>query len=154
MNRNTFHALSTLAIATIVSTTFVDSSQARTTMASAGRAVFPADADCFRLDGSSVGNACSGIRGFETSLVIDAGGTYTVTVNAEGPTAASNVGCKAMAVDKTARFFSSSGDYQNLSGPPFLPQDIILRPVSVPFRGGLFVNCQLSPGGRVNTFNW
>jgi hypothetical protein len=153
MNRKIVHAFSTFAMAALVSTTFVNPSQARTTMAAAGRAVLPADVGCFLLDSSAMTNFCSSPKNLETSLVIDAGGTFTVTVNAEGGAPANTVGCQARSVDKSARSFASSGTFKFLSTFP-LPEDIVLNPVPVPFRGGLFVTCQVSSGGKVNTFNW
>jgi hypothetical protein len=154
MNRKTVHAFSTFAMAALVSTSFVNPSQARTTMASAGRAVSPADASCFLLDSSAMTNFCSSPKNLETSLVIDAGGTFTVTVNAEGGAPANTVGCQSRSVDKSARSFASSGAFQFLPTFGSVPVDIVLNPVPVPFRGGLFVTCQASPGGKVNTINW
>jgi hypothetical protein len=153
MNRKTLQAFCIVSAATVATASFVTSSQARTTMASAGRAVASADYGCFVLDSSSMANICTNTTSLETSLVIDAGGSFTVTVNAEGATPSNTVGCQAWGVDKTARFFSISGAFKFLSifGSP---QDITLNPVSVPTRGGMFVSCQVSHFGRVNTFNW
>jgi hypothetical protein len=152
MKRNQARFLAIFAIPGIVVGLAQGTSQARSMLPSAGRAVAAADYGCFALDASTMTNVCSTTKMLEIPLIVDAAGVYTVTVTAQGATSANNVGCQAFGVSRDflnvnsgtpRRFLTSFGVAVNL-----------VTSASVPFGGGLFVNCQVSPGGRVNMVNW
>jgi hypothetical protein len=127
------------------------SSQARTIMASAGRAAIAADYGCFLLNGSTMINSCGSAKRLETSLPTDAGGTYTVKVSAQGPSPASNVGCEAVGVNATATAYWGSG----VQWLPAFPAAQVLNLITpVPAGGTMFAYCDVYPNGRVNTISW
>ena len=149
-NRNRNRALSLLTVAVIALGTF-QPLQARTLMASAGRAVAAADAGCFGLFYSSMTNYCGSVKRLETPLPLDAAGWVTVKVNAYGPTSSSNVVCEALGIDDA--FMSVWGD--GVRGlPAFGSVQSIYTSTYVPAGGGLFVYCDVYPNGRVQMFTW
>lgn len=151
MNRHRIRALSILAAIAIVFGTFQAPSQARTTMASAGRAVAAADYGCFVLSYSTMTNVCSSAKRLETSLPVDASGTYTVKVNAQGPLPSGTVGCEAIGVNESVTLFWASGvRWLSISSAP---QNLYMT-TTVPSGGSLFVYCDVNPNGRVSTISW
>jgi hypothetical protein len=126
--------------------------QARSNAASSGRAINFADQGCFGLWYSSVTNNCGTTRDWEIPLATDTSGAKTVRVTAFGASAANNVGCTAVGVNREVTSVWSSGTV-------FLPafgssQIITLTGASIPAAGTLFAACNVSPSGRVNNVDW
>lgn len=149
-NRNRNHALSLLTVAVIALGTF-QPLQARSLMASAGRAVAAADAGCFVLSYSSMTNVCSTVKRLETALPVDNAGSVTVKVSAYGATSSNNVGCEAIGID--AAFTTVWGNGLRWL-PAFGYVQSIYTSTYVPAGGGLYVYCDVYPNGRVQMFDW
>jgi hypothetical protein len=127
-------------------------SQARSLLPSAGRAVNAADYACFWLDGSTMTNGCTTNKVIEIPLPTDGDGHYTVTVTAQGATTANNVGCAAFGIDRNGFAWASDDPRKFL--PSFgTAQDLATRAWKWG-GGGMYVNCTVDPGGRYNYVNW
>lgn len=126
---------------------------ARTHIGQMGVSTSPSDHTCWSISFGSKINSCTVIKKLYMPGVVDGSGDRTVTVNAEGANANENVGCIAYAVTKGGDFFDSSGplEYLSMFGSP---QDIVLTTITVPSQGALYVHCEVSPGGRVNSIRF
>jgi hypothetical protein len=144
-------SLAMLAAAGISVGSFQSPSHARTIMPSAGRTLAVADSGCFWLSFSAMTNGCSTAKRLETPLPIDAAGWVTVGVNAVGAGPANNVGCEAVAVNDASTLFWAYGVRWL---PAFGAAQRIATTTYVPGGGGLYVYCDVSPGGRINTINY
>jgi hypothetical protein len=151
MIHKTTRAFSLLAVAALALSGFNPVVQARTLMASAGRAVAPGDYGCFGLWYSSMTNYCSYTTRLEMSLPIDSAGWVSVHVNAYGGSAANNVGCEAVAIDAG---LTAVWSYGQMWLPAFGSSQTINTSTYVPGGGGLFMYCDVLPYGRVNTINY
>lgn len=151
MSHTKTRILSILSAAAIACVTSQGLSDARSIPASAGRARFAADYDCFSLAWSSMSNVCSSTKRLEIPLVVDAAGTYTVTVNAQGASASNNVGCEAVGSTAAADVISASGVHWL---PAFGSPQSITGSAFVWNGGRLYATCDVQPSGRVNTFIW
>jgi hypothetical protein len=151
MTRTNARILSILSAATIACVTSQGLSYARSIPASAGRARFAADADCFSLSYQTMTNVCSTSKRLEIPLVVDAAGTYTVSVVAQGATSSNNVGCEAVGSNAAATSYSISGVHWL---PVFGSAQTITASAYVPSGGRLYATCDVSPNGRVNTLVW
>jgi hypothetical protein len=128
--------------------------EARTVAAAVG-AVNPADAGCLSYFFGTVTNACGHTISFDWPLVVDTGGSKHVGIDAFGATPANNVGCRAEGLNEqtTLVFFSNGGAYTFLSSFG-ASAGFTMDGASVPGGGQLLVNCQISPGGRIQVANW
>lgn len=152
MNRNRTRFLALLAIPGIAMGVAQGTSQARTIVPSAGRAVSAADYGCFALDASTMTNAyCSTKKELEIPLVVDAAATYNVTVTAIGASPSNTVGCKSVSVSKNGFVYQASARVHLAS---FGVAGDLVTSVIVPSGGGLFVNCEVFPNGKVTMVNW
>lgn len=143
-----FIAIMAVALAVAAAST---SSHADGTMPSAGRAVSAADYGCFSLYFSSMTNACGSMKTLEIPTTVRRSGNFNVQVTAYGATLSNNVGCIAHGIDKTrTAIYGGPKKYLTTFGSP---QDIALT-TYVPDYGGMYVACDVNPGGRVHVVHW
>lgn len=151
MNRT--GALALLAIPALAMAIAHGTSQARSLLPSAGRAVNPADYACFWLNGSTMTNGCTVNKTIEMALPTDGDGHYTVTVTAQGQTTSNNVGCAAFGIDRAGLAWASDDPRRFLSVFGSTAEDLSTRAWKWG-GGGMYVNCLVDPNGRVNVVNW
>jgi len=146
-------ALSVLAIPGLAMAIAHGTSQARSLLPSAGRAVGPADYGCFVLSGSTMTNVCGVTKVWEMALPTDGDGHYSVTVTAQGANTATNVGCAAFGIDRAGLGWASDDPRRFLSVFNNTAEDLTTRAWKWG-GGGMFVNCLVDLNGRVNVVNW
>jgi hypothetical protein len=140
-----------IAAAVMAISSVAPQSQARSVVASAGRAVSHADQGCFGLWYSSMTNYCTTQKTLEIPLTADRSGWFNVVVTAYGASASNNVGCSATGVNKTyTSVWGSPTVYLSSFGSS---QDINLTTYNYDF-GGMYATCSVQPNGRVNLINW
>lgn len=154
MQRNRTRLLATLAIPALALGLAQGTSQARSILPSAGRAVNPADYGCFWLNGSTMTNGCPATKVLEIPLTADGSwnGWYTVTVTAQGASESNNVGCKSFGLSKDGSGWTGWEPRQYL--PAFGSAQDLTTTTWAPGGGGIYVNCEVAPNGRVNMVNW
>ena len=118
-----------------------------------GRSAYPADANCFTEQWGAAVNTCSTTKSYVISLPVDSPGYKDVWVAAYGPSATSDVSCKAIAESADLTTTWQSG-YVNL--PAYgTPQTIsILDQAYIPGAGVLWVRCQVAPGARIHSVSF
>jgi len=110
---------------------------------------------CLAISLGTMANTCTRVISFDWPLVIDNAGAKTATVSGFGASSANNVGCKLQGANKQSTVVTYSNGGQYLFLPTFgQSADIVLTGVTVPPEGQLLVNCQISPGGRIDVVNW
>lgn len=118
----------------------------------AGTPSSPSEAACWVHSNGAVTNTCSTTKRWCVALSVNNPGSFTVYVNAYGPSSSGNVGCFARSVNGDATHNSSSPQvYLSTFGSA---QSLILPGAYVPSYGALFACCDIGPAGRMNTVVW
>jgi hypothetical protein len=125
---------------------------ARTTVAFAGRAQNPADAECFSEFFGTMTNVCSESKVFYLPVAVDASGDHTGAITAYGETPNNDIACVAIGINKEATAYWG-GVTRSL---PKFGEAADITPLSayVPPSGSLFFNCIVDPRGRINLLNY
>ena len=126
-------------------------SQARGVLASAGR---PINSSCFSINTTStLTNVCSTIQTIHIPLSVDTSNNWhQAWFSAYGSSPSNNVGCRLVSSDQ-------NGGVYTTGARKYLPsfgtsQFITLDPIWVPSWGVAYIDCLVSPGGRVNEVHW
>lgn len=117
-----------------------------------GNPFYPSEASCWSHSYGSVTNNCTTKKSWCMPAVVDAPGSYTVTVWAYAASSTANVGCQATGINPEVNWqWSSAWTYLSTFGSS---QAISLTGPYVPAGGQLFVCCEVGPGGRINNYLW
>jgi hypothetical protein len=125
---------------------------ARAAPAYIGSPYVASDAGCFFNYYGAAQNTCTTTKGWCIPAVVDAPGSYTVTVWAFAPSPSATVGCGATGVNaEITSVWSSGTSYVSSFGSP---RPITLTGAYVPPNGQMFVCCDVGPGASVHGILW
>lgn len=158
MQRTALRSIATVAVAAAAAIpSTMSTSEARTAMPSSGRTLAMADMSCFALSYSSMRNTCGSAKTLEIPLTHDntLNNWLGVRVSALGQAPSGTVGCTVTAIK-----YDWTAVWGNNNPTPFeyIPsfgviQELVLD-IFAPGDAGLYVTCDVYPGGRVNLVRW
>lgn len=158
MQRTALRSLATIALAAAAAIpATMSTSEARTALPSSGRTFSMTDMSCFSMSYSSMTNVCGSMKYLEIPLTHDntINNWLSPRVSAIGQAPNGTVGCTVSAIknDWTAVWGNNNATaYEFVSGFGVI-QEIVLD-IFAPGDAGLYVTCQVYPGGRVNLVRW
>jgi hypothetical protein len=108
---------------------------------------------CFSESYATVSQSgCSGTQTWEVPLVVDAGGTWNVTVNVTAASSTASISCLAFAITQDGSTHTQSTQYYPSSTG--VAQNLPTMSVSVPSAGAMYLACFMNQGTKINTVNW